>query len=173
MKKVLPEKDSPVDAQVLENLPYLRACIKETLRMYPVVIGNGRCLQSDAVVGGYHVPKGTHVIFPHYVVSNEEEYFPEPTRFLPERWLKRNEIAGMSECPHVGQKIHPFVSLPFGFGRRTCLGKRFAETEMQIILSKMFRKYEVEYNYGKLTYKVNPTYIPEQPLKFKLTERNE
>lgn len=85
-------------------------------RMYPVVIGNGRNLQSDAIINGYHVPKGvsislhlmghyhcstrsfhfhsqTHVIFPHLVVSNLAEYFPEPERFLPERWIKRGELS--------------------------------------------------------------------------------
>lgn len=36
---------------------------------------------------------------------------------------------------------------------------------------QIFRKYKVEYNYGPLTYKITPTYVPEQPLKFKLTER--
>lgn len=175
LKRVLPHKDSPVDINVLENLPYLRACIKETLRMYPVTIANGRNLQSDAVIYGYHVPKGTHVIFPHLAVSNSEEYFPEPKKFVPERWLRPNDIKKMDvpECPHTSQQIHPFVSLPFGFGRRTCLGRRFAETELQILISKLFRKYHIEYNYGVITYKVMPTYFPEQPMKFKLTERED
>lgn len=39
-------------------MPYLKACIKETLRMYPVIIGNGRSLQTDTVIAGYKVPKG-------------------------------------------------------------------------------------------------------------------
>lgn len=130
--------------------------------MYPVVIGNGRSLQTDAVIGGYHIPKGvsnhidentdffhmltqsipplqTHVIFPHLVVSNLQQYFPEPDRFVPERWLKRGELKEHSGCPHAGQKIHPYVSLPFGYGRRTCIGRRFAECELQILLSKVRR----------------------------------
>lgn len=172
IKRSLPSPDTKFTISMLETMPYLRACIKETLRMYPVVIGNGRSLQSDAVIGGYHIPKGTHVIFPHLVVSSLEEYFPEPERFLPERWLKRGELKEHAGCPHAGQKIHPYVSLPFGYGRRTCIGRRFAECELQILLSKLFRRYHVEYNYEKLTYKVNPTYIPDKPLKFKLTERN-
>jgi Cytochrome P450 len=74
----------------------------------------------------------THVIFPHLVVSNIEENFPAPERFLPERWLKSDR------CPvSAGQRIHPFVSLPFGYGRRTCIGRRFAEAELQILLAKV------------------------------------
>uniref|UniRef100_A0A182LWL8 Cytochrome P450 n=1 Tax=Anopheles culicifacies TaxID=139723 RepID=A0A182LWL8_9DIPT len=172
IKRSMPSPDTKFTISMLETMPYLRACIKETLRMYPVVIGNGRSLQTDAIIGGYHIPKGTHVIFPHLVVSNLEQYFPEPDRFIPERWLKRGELKEHSGCPHAGQKIHPYVSLPFGYGRRTCIGRRFAECELQILLSKLFRRYQVEYNYEKLTYKVNPTYIPDNPLKFKLTERS-
>ncbi|KAJ8925936.1 hypothetical protein NQ315_009788 [Exocentrus adspersus] len=167
LKRVLPAADANVDAVAQENAPYLKACIKETLRMYPVIIGNGRSLQSDAVLAGYKVPKGTHVIFPHLVVSNTEDYITEPEKFVPERWLKNTE----SKCPVQKNKIHPYVSLPFGYGRRSCLGRRFAETELNILLAKIFRKYKVDYNYGPLSYKITPTYVPEQPLKFKLTPR--
>ncbi|KAK5643038.1 hypothetical protein RI129_009205 [Pyrocoelia pectoralis] len=151
---ILPEVNSAIDS----------ACIKETLRMYPVIIGNGRSLSNDTVIGGYLVPKGTHIIFPHLVVSNIEEYFDQPHKFIPERWLK-------SGCPIQHKKIHPFVTLPFGYGRRACLGRRFAEMELQILLAKIFRKYKVEYNYGPLTYEITPTYVPKEPLKFKLTLR--
>lgn len=71
-------------------------------------------------------------------MSNEERYFKEPEQFLPERWLKARNT-----CPHADQEarteeqIHPFVSLPFGYGRRTCLGRRFAEAELQILLAKV------------------------------------
>lgn len=58
LKGVMKSKDTKVTEKILENVPYLRACIKEALRMYPVVLGNGRSLQSDAVICGYTVPKG-------------------------------------------------------------------------------------------------------------------
>lgn len=173
LQKVLPNKDEPITQNVLENIPYLRACIKETLRMYPVTIANGRSLQSDAVINGYHIPKGTHVLFPHLVVSNMEQYFPEPEKFIPERWLKQHEIDESEQCPHMAQKIHPFVSLPFGYGRRMCVGRRYAEIELNTLLAKIFRTYKVEYNHGDLTYKVNPTYIPASPLKFKMSTRSD
>lgn len=66
-------------------------------------------------------------------MSNSEEYFDEPQKFVPERWIK-----GLSDeqgCPN--KAIHPFVSLPFGYGRRSCLGRRFAEIELQILLAKV------------------------------------
>lgn len=56
--KVLPAQNSPITSETLENLPFLKACIKEALRMYPVVLGNGRSLQSNATICGYNVPKG-------------------------------------------------------------------------------------------------------------------
>ncbi|XP_043640843.1 probable cytochrome P450 49a1 [Drosophila teissieri] len=171
LQKVFPHRDAEINQNVLEQMPYLRACVKETLRMRPVVIANGRSLQSDAVINGYHVPKGTHVIFPHLVVSNDPAYFPEPKRFLPERWLKHSTDA--AGCPHANQKIHPFVSLPFGFGRRMCVGRRFAEIELHTLLAKIFRKYQVSYSSGEFVYRVNSTYIPQSPLNFKLTLRDE
>ncbi|KAI5633572.1 cytochrome p450 domain-containing protein [Phthorimaea operculella] len=182
----------PLNSKDLDRLPYLRACIKEALRIKPVILGNGRCIQSDAVISGYEVPKGSHIVFPHYIMSNEERYFPSPQEYVPERWLRDAEVDRKesscqnldlnSKCPHiralsVSQKqkevgIHPFASLPFGFGRRMCIGKRFAEAELQLLLAKTFHRYEVSWRYGELTYSVTPTYVPNEPLQFTLTPRN-
>ncbi|KAF5296713.1 hypothetical protein FQA39_LY12413 [Lamprigera yunnana] len=170
LRTILPKTDSSVDGRVQESMHYLKACVKETLRMYPVIIGNGRSLNADAIIGGYKVPKGTHIIFPHLVVSNLEEYFDRPNEFIPERWLKSGTEHN-TDCPIKHKKIHPFVTLPFGYGRRACLGRRFAEMELQILLAKIFRKYKVDFNYGPLTYEITPTYMPKEPLKFKLTLR--
>nr|XP_037873587.1 probable cytochrome P450 49a1 isoform X1 [Bombyx mori] len=159
--RILNDKD-------LDKLPYLKACIKEALRMKPVILGNGRCIQSDTTISGYKVPKGTHIVFPHYVLSNEERYFPSPHEYVPERWLRENDIAGKDQYPikamnqfdkrHSSDEIsrtcdrtvvsdvcrkqkeigiHPFASLPFGFGRRMCVGKRFAEVELQLLLARV------------------------------------
>uniref|UniRef100_A0A1B6CMB7 Cytochrome P450 n=1 Tax=Clastoptera arizonana TaxID=38151 RepID=A0A1B6CMB7_9HEMI len=146
--------------QKLDELCYLKACIKETLRMYPVVIGNGRCMTKDTVISGYLIPKGVQVIFQHYVISNSERYFTDPNKFIPERWLKSNK-----------KQHHAFASLPFGYGRRMCLGRRFAELEIQTIIAKIIQKFNVEYHHKKLEYSIHPMYMPDGPLKFKLINR--
>jgi cytochrome P450 len=74
-----------------------------------------------------------HVVFQHYVISNTERYFPDTDRFLPERWIG----SGGLEAPR-----HAFASLPFGYGRRMCLGRRFAELEILVVLSKVTRTRE-------------------------------
>ncbi|CAH2089680.1 unnamed protein product [Euphydryas editha] len=183
----------PLTSKDLEQLTYLRACIKEALRIKPVILGNGRCIQSDAIISGYEVPKGSHIVFPHYIMSNEERYFPNPHDYVPERWLreKDNRNVDMSSefrtndmqsiCEHakavlISEKqreigIHPFASLPFGFGRRMCIGKRFAEAELQLLLAKVFHRYDVSWRYGELTYSVTPTYVPNEPLQFTMKMR--
>lgn len=98
--------------------------------MYSTVIGNGRTLQEDMVICGYHIPKGIQVVFPTIVTGTMEKYCKNADVFRPERWLKENQGG-------TGEYIHPFASLPYGYGARMCLGRRFADLEMQILLAKV------------------------------------
>ncbi|XP_076619364.1 putative cytochrome P450 301a1, mitochondrial [Colletes latitarsis] len=158
---VLPSKDTRLEGNHLDRFKYLKACIKETLRMYPVVIGNGRCMTKDTIISGYQVPKGVQVVFQHYVISNLDKYFPRSKEFLPERWLDTN-----------GHGVrHNFASLPYGYGRRMCLGRRFADLEMLIVISKILQRYKLEYHHEKLEYYINPMYTPKGPLKLKFVDR--
>lgn len=62
----------------------------------------------------------------------EESYFPKSKTFIPERWIKNNQ-----NCEYALAKgTNSFVYLPFGFGPRSCIGRRFAEMEVFVLLSR-------------------------------------
>uniref|UniRef100_A0A8C5KW91 Cytochrome P450, family 27, subfamily a, polypeptide 1 n=1 Tax=Jaculus jaculus TaxID=51337 RepID=A0A8C5KW91_JACJA len=119
------------------HMPLLKAVIKETLRLYPVVPTNSRItMDKEVEIDGLLFPKNTQFVFCHYVASRDPKSFSEPDTFLPYRWLRKSE----SDSPRVQ---HPFGSVPFGYGVRSCLGRRIAELEMQLMLSRLIQKYEV------------------------------
>ncbi|XP_012859809.1 sterol 26-hydroxylase, mitochondrial isoform X1 [Echinops telfairi] len=121
----------------LACLPLLKAVIKETLRLYPVVHTNSRVIEDKEVeVGGFLFPKNTQFVLCHYVVSRDPSVFPEPDSFQPHRWLRKSQ----ADVPGVQ---HPFGSVPFGYGVRACLGRRIAELEMHLLLTRLIQKYEV------------------------------
>uniref|UniRef100_A0AAY5EQ42 Uncharacterized protein n=1 Tax=Electrophorus electricus TaxID=8005 RepID=A0AAY5EQ42_ELEEL len=125
---VCPHRELPT-TEHLRRMPYLKAVIKEILRLYPVVSGNGRfTVEKEVVVGNYWFPKKTQFHLCHYAVSHDENEFPKAECFFPERWLR----GGASFSKH-----HPYSSIPFGVGVRACVGKRLAELEMHIALSRV------------------------------------
>lgn len=112
--KILPEKNSPLLAENMKNLPYLRAVIKETFRVLPVAGGNARRVVKDIVLDGYQIPKNTLVAMSAYNELANPKNYPEPEKFLPERWLRDHEDA---KCLR-SKENNPFAYLPFGFGVR-------------------------------------------------------
>ncbi|EDW09287.1 probable cytochrome P450 301a1, mitochondrial isoform X1 [Drosophila mojavensis] len=162
LKRLLPDAKTPLTIPLLDQMHHLKAFIKEVFRMYSTVIGNGRTLQEDSVICGYQVPKGVQAVFPTIVTGNMEEYVSDAATFRPERWLKEHQGG-------TPGKLHPFASLPYGYGARMCLGRRFADLEMQILLAKLLRNYKLEYNHAPLDYAVTFMYAPDGPLRFKMT----
>uniref|UniRef100_UPI00358E377C sterol 26-hydroxylase, mitochondrial-like isoform X2 n=1 Tax=Myxine glutinosa TaxID=7769 RepID=UPI00358E377C len=143
-------------------MPLLRAVVKETLRLYPVVPVNSRFALEDMVVGGYLIPKGNLITLCTFVASRDPEEFPEPTSFKPERWLR------------TGPRLHhPYASLPFGYGVRACIGRRLAELEVHLTLARLMKQFilEPDYNEKPPNGKMHLILLPDRPINLRFMDR--
>ncbi len=84
----------------------------------------------DFDVAGYRLRAGTNVIVSQWVLHRDPRFYPEPERFLPERW--RDEVAGRKTVPK-------FAYLPFGAGPRVCVGASLALTESALVLATLMQ----------------------------------
>lgn len=168
--KILPSEDSELTVENMKHMPYLRACIKESIRLYPIGPGTLRRTNQDLEIDGFRIPKGTDVSMNTEELMRESRHFPDADKFIPERWL-RDDNNLKAECPVVKKAKHPFVYLPFGFGPRMCVGKRIVDLELEIGLTKILRNFKVEYNYPpEEVFTSVLLNIPKAPLRFKFTD---
>ncbi|KAJ3352781.1 hypothetical protein GGF32_003558 [Allomyces javanicus] len=123
------DPNAPINATHLAKLKYVKNVIKEAMRLYVVLPINGRFMVHDAVIGGHLVPADTYVVIGVDAMSHDPKYFADPETFNPDRWNIKD--------------IHPFASLPFGFGPRMCVGRRIAEMEMTVFLAHLLRRFEI------------------------------
>ena len=119
---------------VVNEIPYLEATIKETLRLYPpIAVLFRRVTKSDGyTLAGVHLPKDTLVEVSSYSVHHNPEYYPDPDRFNPDRFMPENR-----------HRLVPYTYLPFGAGPRNCVGMRFAQNELRIGLANFVLNYKV------------------------------
>jgi len=137
---------SPITPTAVSNLHYLKACVKECQRLQPIAPQNGRALPIDVVIKGYRIPAGTQILVEHEYVATSPKYFDNPLEFRPERWLRAQQ-----QQRRGGEGgVDPFMVLPFGFGPRMCVGRRFAEQELWIGLSKIIHSFKVSYDGDKI-----------------------
>lgn len=117
----------------LTSCQYLDSVISETLRILPPVPNTDRMADRDYLIEKYNilVPKGQSIQMGFRCVQNDPDYWPEPEKFDPERFMPENR-----------DKIVPGSYLPFSMGPRHCIGMRFSLTEAKIGLAKLVMKYK-------------------------------
>lgn len=159
--EVLGSEAGPLTEHHIAKLRYLKAVLKESLRIFPLAGGFARILKEDMVVRGYNVPAG-HVVLPITMITGwQEEHFPRASEFLPERWLRDRPLG----------KIHSYSSLPFGVGPRMCPGRRIAEQEMYTLLARVAQRYTIDYKYEDMGIESQVIFRPSKPLRFTFQER--
>ncbi|XP_055589270.1 cytochrome P450 CYP12A2-like [Uranotaenia lowii] len=165
IRAILPSKNSPLTPDNMRNLPYLRACIKEGLRVQSPIVGGARTSGKDLVLQGYRIPKETDIMMPAMSLYKDERHFARAQKFLPERWLKQSEPGVPS-----AKSAHSFLFLPFGFGPRSCIGRRLAMMEIEIFLARVTRQFEYRWNHGPLKIRTSLINVPTNELRFEMTE---
>lgn len=154
LREAIPDVNESVELARLEQLPYLRAVIKESMRLS--IGASGRitrvapdetlrfkpsklCLQcypdmktTTDKEREWLLPPGTEMSMTSYQITTNPEIFPDPHAFVPERWLgKENEMG----------RLEKYLTV-FGHGARVCLGMQLAHAEMYLMLSKLWRVWE-------------------------------
>ncbi|XP_070173330.1 probable cytochrome P450 CYP44 [Littorina saxatilis] len=160
-------RDGHLTAPVLDKLAYMTAAVKESMRLFfPVPSGAQRRLPNNAVLSGYQVPKGTIVGVNSLRIAISPRYYDQPNSFVPERWL-RNEGGQRT------RDISTMAYLPFGFGARNCVGRRFALQEIYLATAKMLQKYRLglKDECGEVETIFTPFRAPRHPLPFTITPR--
>lgn len=96
----------------------------------------------DDVYEGYHIPAGSTVTALVYTMNADPSYFPQPTRFAPERMLSPSDPRYL---PELQGKPFPskWTSAGFGWGRRSCVGSDLAMGEMYITIAKLIWAFEI------------------------------
>jgi cytochrome P450 len=115
-----------LEPEAVAKLEYLDAVVKESQRLNPVAPLSGRRTRVPVRMGGRTLPAGTSVAISIYAAHRRPEAWPDPERFVPDRFLG----------PHPA----PYTYLPFGGGDRRCLGATFAVYEMKLVLAEVVRR---------------------------------
>ncbi|KAH7072714.1 cytochrome P450 monooxygenase [Paraphoma chrysanthemicola] len=144
MKKVVEEIDNALDDDEdeaedgvvaydkVKHLPYLRACLDESLRLFPPTPhGLPRVTPPEGTnILGDYIPGGVTVAMSAMVAHRIESTFPQADKYIPERWLGEE-----------GKSLQPYF-LAFSAGARGCIGRNISYLEQTVVLASVLRRYE-------------------------------
>jgi cytochrome P450 len=116
----------------LPQLSYTKQVLEESMRLYPPTPFLFRFMKQDSTMNGFHLAAGSHLILSIYHIHHHPDFWPEPEVFDPDRFAPANQ-----------QQRHRSAYMPFGGGRRLCIGKHFALMEGQLLLAMIAQKYEL------------------------------
>ena len=121
------------------NTPYTEATIHEIQRMANIAfVAAPHSATRDTTLGGYNIPAGTQILTSMSHVMHDPTVFPSPRQFNPERFLEKDEKSGQ-----VKFVPHPHV-IPFGVGKRRCLGETLAKMELYLFLTGIVHQFDIE-----------------------------
>ena len=145
----------------LASYPFIDAVINETMRLYPagwVIARNSKVSDS---VGNNFVAKNKVVAVCPYVTHLDQRWWKNPHEFNPERFLDQEQM----------DKLPRGAFVPFSIGRRNCIGSRFAQIEMMILIIEFFKKFTLSTQLGEVGVKGFVTLKNAEPIIVKIYYR--
>ena len=126
------DQDGAVAYDTVKHLPYLRACLDESLRLFsPTPQGLPRKTPVDGTnILGDYIPGGVSVAMSAHVAHRQESVFPQANKFIPERWLGEG-----------GKALQPYF-LSFSAGARGCIGRNISYLEQTVVVASLLRRYD-------------------------------
>jgi cytochrome P450 len=116
-----------------EHLPWTTACFMEAMRIFPPVWHVQRIANGDDLIGGYRIPKGALVLVSIFSTHRDPKVWPNPAGYDPRRWIGD------------GAKDRPrFAYLPFGGGRRMCVGQGFAVLNATLLAAMIAQRFRFD-----------------------------
>ncbi|XP_057736953.1 cytochrome P450 71D9-like [Arachis stenosperma] len=126
-------KKGSVDETCLHKLKYLKSVVKETLRLHPPVpLLLPRECRSECDINGYHIPEKSKVIVNAWAIGRDPNYWSEPERFYPERFLDSS----------IDYRGNNFEYIPFGAGRRMCPGSALGVINVELALAYLLYHFD-------------------------------
>jgi cytochrome P450 len=117
----------------MKRLTYTERVFRESMRLYPPAWGMGRVSHEPVELGGVLIPAGQTILVSQWVMHRDPEYFPDPLRFDPDRWL-----------PERCAALPKFAYFPFGAGPRMCIGEGFAWMEGVLVLATFAQQWRFQ-----------------------------
>jgi len=131
--KTVMQDRTDVGSDDLQKLKYLEGCIYEALRLSPLSFVIDRVCTKETVVAGVPIEPGMIIEFPTPYIHRDPRYFDQPDEFLPERFLKNDEVSS---------DLSAFLT--FGDGPKNCVGRRLAVMNVQTIMVNMLLRFTIE-----------------------------
>lgn len=154
------EADHEPDGVDVDQLPWTHAVVSETLRLYPPAWRLTRDAIADDDVVGVPVSAGSTVSVPPYLLHRNPQVWTDPEAFLPQRFLSPPDLP---RCAY----------LPFGAGRRTCVGSGFALLEATLVLATIARTHRLDLTPGKAVRpRAEITLRPAGPVPMRVSTRH-
>ncbi|XP_016383160.1 bifunctional protein STORR-like [Sinocyclocheilus rhinocerous] len=148
---------TPITYDALMKMDCLEMAINESMRLLPTAPRLERVCKKTVELNGVTIPKDTLVGIPTYVLCRDLQLWESPDEFRPERF-----------SPECKSEMNQYAFMPFGLGPRNCIGMRFAQMIMKLLVVKLLQNFSMETcKETQIPLELNAIFQPKVPITLK------